>query len=75
MKDLKTECSETLKALEKNVTANDKAEVTSENGISWNTQKKYLSGDVAKIDMAMTLIKLYSAKINRRIKDLDKAAA
>jgi hypothetical protein len=68
--DLKKAYSKKLELLRPNLTGPDKTEACQELNISRPTIDKYLSGNVAKIDIADKIIKFLSERVNQRIKDL-----
>jgi hypothetical protein len=72
MTDLKKAYSRKLEALRPNVTGPEKTEACQKLGLSRPTLDKYLSGNVAKIDIADKIIKFLSKKVGHRIEELRK---
>lgn len=71
MDDLKKVCSKRLKALNGNITAQDKLDALDHAKISRPTLEKYLIGKAVKIETATTLIKFFEGRIKERITELE----
>jgi len=68
--DLKTTCIEKLITLAANITAEDKQDAMVACEISRPTLDKYLTGEVTKIETAISLIEFLTERFNQRIKVL-----
>lgn len=72
-KDLKKQCAEKIRSLVPNIDTGDKSKASYELSISRPTLDKYLSGDISKIDTAITIINYFTRVVDRRKKNLTAA--